>query len=427
MKSYRLDNLIISLNKEGAREFSKVSFPIRYGLYSEIKTEDFIFQFNLNGEIKYIQGMGQTWPHPAEWLKRTMGNDWTYYSSGDYKDIYDYIGEYYFPYLSYPSNCIMDEDPFGDGEIDFAMQSWQLLQVKIGRMISEAKPKRLRDFLTCIIKNDEETLRQRSTKLHSLISGQVTVLPPDTRHVDYEVIPIIIADGCLYDCGFCRVKTGPDFVPRPPEDIIAQIKNLKRFYGQDLQNYNAIFLGQHDALSAGQGLLELAARKAYEIFEFERSHLKGTYLFLFGSVDSMIHSKDHLFETLHDLPFSTFINIGLESNDPMTLSALEKPVPVAKVRDAFSRILEVNRKYEKIEVSANFVFGNDLPPTHLASLFELTRNRPDLSGGKGTYYLSPLIDEGMREREGKKELLRRFLKFKTQSRLPAFLYLIQRL
>ena len=427
MKSYPLDSLIISLNKQGSREYSKVSFPIRYGRFSEIKTPDFVFQFNLNGEIKYIQGISETWPHPAEWLKRTVGNDWTYYSSGDYKDIYDYIGEYYFPYLSYPSNSIMSEDPFGDGEINFAMQSWKLLYVKIRRMISETKPKRLRDFLTRIIKNDEETLRQRSKKLHSLISGQVTVLPPDTRHVDYEVIPIIIADGCLYDCGFCRVKTGPDFVPRPPENIIGQIKNLKRFYGQDLRNYNAIFLGQHDALSAGQGLLELAARKAYEIFEFERSYLKGASLFLFGSVDSMIRSKDHLFETLNDLPFSTFINIGLESNDPMTLSALKKPVPVDKVRDAFSRILEVNRKYEKIEVSANFVFGKDLPPTHLDSLFELTRNRPNLSAGKGTYYLSPLIDEGMRDRGIKKELLRRFLKFKIQSRLPAFLYLIQRL
>jgi hypothetical protein len=427
MESYQFDNLITTLGKEGARVFSKVSFPIRHGLYSEIKTPDFIFQFNLNGEIKYIQGMGLNWPHPAEWLKRTVGNDWIYYSSGDYKDLYDYIGEYYFPYLSYPSNSIMDGDPFGDGEVNFAMESWQLLQVKLKKMISEAKPRSLKDFLTRIIKNDEATLKQRSKKLHQLINGQITVLPPESRHVDYEVIPIIIADGCLYNCGFCRVKTGQDFVPRSPKDIIGQIKNLKRFYGQDLQNYNAIFLGQHDALSAGRELLEFAARNAYDIFEFERSHLKGTCLFLFGSVDSMIHSKNHLFETLNDLPFSTFINIGLESNDPMTLSALKKPVPIDKVRGAFGRILEINRKYEKIEVSVNFVFGKDLPPTHLPSLFELTKNRPDLSGGKGAFYLSPMVDEGMRDRDSKRELLRKFLKFKTQCRLPAFIYLIQRL
>jgi hypothetical protein len=55
MESYQFDDLIITLDKEGSREFSKVSFPIRYGRFSEIKTPDFIFQFNPNGEIKYIQ------------------------------------------------------------------------------------------------------------------------------------------------------------------------------------------------------------------------------------------------------------------------------------------------------------------------------------------------------------------------------------
>jgi radical SAM superfamily enzyme YgiQ (UPF0313 family) len=303
---------------------------------------------------------------------------------------------------------------------------WEL-RVKINNLISGPKPKHLKDFLTRILRNDEETLKRNANQLYRLIGGQVTVLPPDTRHVDYEVIPIIIADGCLYNCGFCRVKTGQDFAPRSTKDIIGQIKHLKKFYGQDLKNYNAIFLGQHDALSSGETLLELAAKKAYETFEFEHSYLKGVYLFLFGSVDSMIHSKDHLFETLNNLPFSTSINIGLESNDPITLIALKKPVPIDKIRDALNRILEINRIYEKIEISANFVFGNDLPPTHLPSLFELTRNKPSLSGGKGAFYFSPLIDEGMRDRESKRELLKKFLKFKTQSRLPTFLYLIQRL
>jgi radical SAM superfamily enzyme YgiQ (UPF0313 family) len=255
----------------------------------------------------------------------------------------------------------------------------------------------------------------------------VTVLPPDTRHVDYEVIPIIVADGCHYNCGFCRVKTGQDFAPRVQKDILKQIKNLKRFYGKDLYNYNAIFLGQHDALSAGRELLEFVAQKAYETFEFERSYLRGAYLFLFGSVDSVIHSEERLFESLNRLPFSTYINVGLESNDPMTLERLKKPVSVEKVREAFTRVLDINRRYEKIEVTANFVFGKDLPPDHLPSLLELTRNRLNLSRDKGAIYLSPLMDEGVRDKESKRQLLRRFLKLKIQSPLPTFIYLIQRL
>ena len=427
MESYPLDHLIITLNKEGSREFPKVSFPMRHGLFSEVRTPEYLFQFNLNGEIKFIQGLTRAWPHPAEWLKRTLGNDWVYYSSGDYKGIYDYFGEYYFPYLSYPSNSIMDGNPFNDPSVALAKKSLQSLRTQIDQLISGPKPRSLKDFLTRVLRNDEDTLKRKADQLHRLIGGPVTVLPPDTRHVDYEVIPIIVADGCLYHCGFCRVKTGQDFAPRPAKDVIRQMKDLKRFLGQDLHNYNAIFLGQHDALSAGRELLEVTVERAYEIFEFERSYLRGTCLFLFGSVDSMIRSEEGLFESLSHLPFSTHINVGLESNDANTLETLKKPVSVEKIREAFTRMLDINRRYEKIEVTSNFVFGEDLPSGHLPSLSDLTRNRVSLISDKGAVYLSPLADERIREKESRRELLRRFLKLKTGSRLPAFIYFIQRL
>jgi hypothetical protein len=427
MESYELDHLTITLNKEGSREFSKVSFPLRHGIFSEVRSPEYLFQFNLNGEIKFIQGLTRSWPHPAEWLKRTLGNDWVYYSAGDYKGIYDYFGEYYFPYLSYPSNSIMDGSPFNDPSVILAKQSLQTTRLQIDQLISSSKRKRLRDFLTRILRNDEKTLERRADQLHRLIGGPVTVLPPDARHVDYEVIPIIVADGCLYHCGFCRVKTAQDFAPRPARDVTRQMKDLKRFLGEDLHNYNAIFLGQHDALSAGRELLEATVERAYEIFEFERSHLKGACLFLFGSVDSMIRSEEGLFESLSRSPFSTYINVGLESNDPNTLEALKKPISVEKIREAFTRMLEINRRYETIELTSNFVFGADLPSGHLPSLSHLIRNRVNLISNKGAAYLSPLVDEGMKDKKSKRELLRRFLKLKTESRLPAFIYLIQRL
>jgi hypothetical protein len=427
MEPYHFNDLIITLDQEGSKEFSKVSFPVRYGRFSEIKNTDYIFQFNLKGEIKYIQGTGRGWPHPAEWLKRTAANDWIYYSAGDYKDIYDCFGEYYFPCLSYPSNSIIDSDPFKEDSISTAIRSLQSLRAGIRERLSNARPRSLKDLLICVAKNNDETLRSKALQLHRLIGGEVTVLPPDTRHVDYEVIPIVVADGCLYNCGFCRVKTGQDFTPRSPKNIVGQIKNLKRFYGKDLHNYNAIFLGQHDALSAGRELLELAALKAYEIFELERSYLKGNFLFLFGSVDSIIHSEEGLFESLDHLPFSSYINVGLESNDAATLEGLKKPVSARQVREAFLRISDINRRYEKIEVTGNFVFGKDLPASHVSSLVELIGNRPKLWRDKGAIYLSPLMDEGMRDKEDKRRLLKEFLKLKAQSRLPMFIYLIQRL
>jgi hypothetical protein len=141
----------------------------------------------------------------------------------------------------------------------------------------------------------------------------------------------------------------------------------------------------------------------------------------------MIHSEEGLFESLSRFPFYTHINVGLESNDPKTLEALKKPVSVEKIREAFTRMLDINRRYEKIEVTSNFVIGDDLPSGHLPSLLELTRNRSNLVGNKGALYLSPVVDEGTGEKKSKRELLRRFLKLKTESRLPTFIYLIQRL
>ena len=427
MESYHFDDLSIILNKEGSQEFSKVSYPIRYGRFSEIKTPDYVFQFNLNGEIKFIQGRRQSWPHPAEWLKHTVADDWIYYSAGGYSSVYDFFGEYYLPCLSYPSNSIITDNPFNDNAVMSALTSWQKLIVKIKELTSGSIPQKLKDFLMLVAKNDSEALRLKSHTLHNLIGGRITVLPPDTRHVDYEVIPVIVADGCLFNCGFCRVKTGHNFALRTQRNIIGQIKTLKELYNQDLCNYNALFLGQHDALYAGQELLEFAARNAYEIFKFERSNLRGAWLFIFGSVDSLLKSEDSLFKSLNSLPFFTYVNIGLESADPATLAVLKKPIAVETVIEAFTKMLDINRRYERIEVTANFVFGGDLPRSHLLSLFKLTRNRLSHFYNKGAIYLSPLIDGKTKVRETKREMLRKFNEVKNLSRIPTFIYLIQRL
>ena len=88
MEHYQLNDLEITLDRQGANRFTKASYPIRYGRYCEIKTKDYLFEFNLNGEIKFIRGLNQNWPHPAEWLKRTDANDWVFYSTGGFSTLY---------------------------------------------------------------------------------------------------------------------------------------------------------------------------------------------------------------------------------------------------------------------------------------------------------------------------------------------------
>jgi hypothetical protein len=262
----------------------------------------------------------------------------------------------------------------------------------------------------------------KSEKLHRIIGGQVSVLPPDTRHVDYGVIPLMLADGCLYHCGFCCVKTRQNFRSRSQNNVRRQIRQLQTFYGADLTNYNAVFLGNHDALAAGRERICMAAAEAYVAFGFEKAYVKNATLFLFGSVDSLLDAGNNLFEALNRLPFYTYINIGLESMDADTLRSIQKPLEIQKIEDAFRMMLAVNRGYPNLEITANFLLGDRLPPVHYQALIELIRNRLDRYYSKGAVYLSPLNTS-----HDNRRLLRTFVEIKNLSRLPTYLYLIQRL
>jgi len=129
-----------------------------------------------------------------------------------------------------------------------------------------------------------------------------------------------------------------------------------------------------------------------------------------------------LFKALDKLPFYTYINLGLESVDAKTLSILKKPVDSEAVREAFMKMNETNRRYGNIEITANFVIGDYLPDTHEAALCQLLGNGIDRTYSKGAVYISPL-EKIKRNRE----VLNRFFKIKNYSRLPVFIYLIQRL
>jgi len=149
-------------------------------------------------------------------------------------------------------------------------------------------------------------------------------------------------------------------------------------------------------------------------------------LFLFASADSLLEAKDRVFRSLNETPFFTYINIGLESPDGATLKFLKKPISEGKVKDAFARMFEINRSYERVEVSANFVIGLDLPPSHLDSLLQLARpGGPPC--GKGSLYISPIVRNGRTGRAKNRALLAQFWSIKAKGILPTFLYLIQRL
>jgi hypothetical protein len=420
--TYRLNHLQITVDKQGAGRYTKASYPVRYGRFCEIRSPEHLFQFNLNGEAKYIRGITPDWPHPAEWLKRSDANDWVFYSIGGYHRIFDSLGEYYLPCLPYASNSIWLYNPFDDPYIQNALNGWRRLQKYLSVQDTDRCPLEIREFLDQVARHDEGTLQGRADKLHRIIGSRVSVLPPDARHVDYEVIPLMISDGCLYQCGFCRVKSGRRFAARTRHDILLQIRELTAFYGPNLKNYNALFLGNHDALAAGKELIRWSAMEAYKAFGFKDAHISGPALFLFGSVDSLLNAADDLFEALNRLPFYTYINIGLESADSATLAHIRKPLETRKIEAAFMKMIELNRSFLNLEITANFLIGSRLSQGHYESIVDLVHDRLERFYSKGGIYFSPLD-----VRADAPGLLQKFFELKSSCRLPAFIYLIQRL
>jgi hypothetical protein len=419
-KTFTSDGLRITLLKKGSTAYSKMSFPIHCGIYNEIETKCFIFQFNLNGEIFRAKGKGEEWAHPHEWLKRTQGNDWVYYSTGGYTGVFEATGEYYLPNFQYPTNSILGGHPFAQKEILRISGSWhQILQLLLAKKIG--LPDEFQHFLTDVVAQNPQELNQKSQQLHETIGGRISVLPPDARHVDYNFIPLTISEGCLYKCKFCKVKNGTAFTEKKREEISGQIDQLKQLYGDDLINYNSLFLGEHDALQTSSELILYSIKKAYKELSLNNSYIPGSNIFLFGSVTSLLNKPIQFFQQLEEIPGNIYINIGLESADQETLNIIGKPITEKMVQEAFNFSQVINDRFPSIEVTANFIMDENLPENHYIKILELIREQQPHIKVKGSIYFSPLtFDQPSRSR------LFEFNRIKIMSRLPTYLYIIQR-
>jgi len=270
--------------------------------------------------------------------------------------------------------------------------------------------------------NTPACLAEKAKRLQEIIGGPISVLPPDARHVDYNLIPLTIAEGCLHKCRFCKVKNASCFRVKTAAEITEQIGRLKNLYDADLPNYNALFLGEHDALQAGDDPICCSIEEAYRQFGFADSHIAEHKTFLFGSATSLVNAPEQLFMNLEKLPGMYYINIGLESADQETLDKLGKPISVGLVQAAFRRMQEINDRYGSIEITANFIMDEELPANHYPAILELIRESLVHTKPKGSIYFSPLtFNQPSRAR------LFEFNRLKILSRLPTFLYIIQRL
>ena len=422
MERYQLEDMGIVFDCAGRDDWGKFSFPVWYGIPVKLNWQGYEFDFNLRGSLKRLVGNLSVWPDPREVLKRTDGNDLIYYGTDGYEFSYDLIKNYYVPFNGRSDCGVFAESPLEGRHVKRALKTFDRL-VERAEQIAPFSPRgRPRDFLLKIASKNRAILAGEAKKLHSIIGGRLPVLPPDTIDVDYEVIPLIITEGCSYKCRFCRFKTKGGFSIRSRQNIAGQIKALRGLYSEDLVNYNSLILGQNNALAAGEDILVSTGEMAYDVLKLPSSFHRGRpNLFIFGSAGSFLQAVDSLFDRLDRLPYHTYLNVGLESPDQETLDGLGKPLRAERVREAFRKLQEVNQRYPHITVSCNFVLGKELPPRHVEGI------KTFLSGevfyrGKGVVYLSPLLGASYR-----RQILKEFREIKINSSLPVFLYLAQRL
>ena len=90
--------------------------------------------------------------------------------------------------------------------------------------------------------------------------------------------------------------------------------------------------------------------------------------------NSLLKAGNNFIEALDRIPFYTYINIVLESADPVTLAHINKPLELNTIKAAFQKMLEINRRYLNIEITANFLLGDRFVSDHYDALIELIRS-----------------------------------------------------
>lgn len=145
-------------------------------------------------------------------------------------------------------------------------------------------------------------------------------------------------------------------------------------------------------------------------------------MFLFGSAGSFLKTEEAEFRRLNELPYKSYINLGLEAFDDMTLQQLGKPITGKMVLKSLQKMIHINTLFSNIEVSANFLLGTTFSDAHHEALVKNLGDLPEEMCKSGCIYLSPLVETQHRE-----EVLPMFHTIKKESLLPAYIYLIQRL
>ena len=425
MEKHVVGDIDVIFDHGGRKDWGKYTFPVYYGMPVILRRQRHEFHFNQLGQVRRIYCHARYWPNAQETLKRTIANDWIFMSTFGYEGSYDLMKSHYVPLTGYHDSALFtdDEQPLDSPYVAKALRKFDDLILRVRELVDDGTAEgRAAEFFKRVAVHDREMLMRVTQLLHEIGRGSLPVLPPDTIDVEYEVLPVMISDGCTGGCTFCKFNNKLEFRVRDEDNIREQIIALRDYFGPELMNYNSVVLGQNDALASGRDTLEYAARMAYDELKLAESWHNGSNLYLFGGVPTLLETGEDVFRMFNELPYSNiFVNIGLESPHEPTLDFLGKPQTRRDVLSAFKKLQRINMAYSKMNISCNFMIGDDLPREHIEGVRELLGS-VETRMLKGTAFISPL------EGHSSHRLTRNdFTKIKIAARMPVYLYLVQRL
>ncbi len=394
MKSLHAGQIDVLFDRNGDRHFKRSGVIDWIGKPVMIRFAGLVFHFDLEGRIHRIDGFES--PYSWDWLQRTMANDWIYYDKiwrpGPIPEPSGLIGDTAWA-INGRTDLPMLKGHSGLQEQHVARAFDRLdALIEIAGVYVERPPEiepacapedaqRLRAFLAKVARHDRNALQRIADDLRT-VHGGMPVLPPDTLNVDYQVLLIKVMDGCANACGFCTARSEAPFAIRSREDVDTQIETLSRIYGEDLYNYNAVVLGECDALVSPW--VEYAARRAFETFQCGASYHAGSALFLFATNATLCALPDATIGMLDALPFEqVYVNVGWEAVTQDALDRLRKRLTREDVLAGMRRACDINATRAKVRISGNFICGEEYEVESVAEALRETQFR-------GQIYLSPL-------------------------------------
>ena len=398
MLSLRVADITVEFDRDGNRTFKRTGLIDWLGKPVFVLSGPYTFNFDLAGRIQRIDGFAT--PHSWDWMQRSMANDWVYYDRA-------WVGQD----LPVPAVYVGDSAWAVNGRTDLpmleghggprrahALAALDALDALIDgmRVLVKERPEvcaadggaadaadaaRLWAFLEKAAAHGRAELQRLAERLYE-IRGRMLVLPPETNQADYRVIVLKVMDGCINHCRFCTVRGDAGFMLRSREDIDRQIEDSLEIYGEDLENYNSVVLGECDALVSPE--IEYAAKRAFERFRCGSSYYAGSNLFLFACNRSLLEEPGGVFEMLEGLPFEhVYINVGWEAATDEGLARLGKQQTAADVLRGMEIAGSINRARGKVQISGNFILADGCESGSILDAIRTT----DYSG---QVYLSPL-------------------------------------